>query len=116
MQIFVKTLTGKTITLEIEPTDSVLQLKLKVFREEGTRASCSSAEPSETQARACGCVELQARLSTANDQSLMASSSRMLVLSLITISRSKIHFILRSAGSSYITSIEHKLNLRQSSG
>lgn len=30
MQIFVKTLTGKTITIEVEPTDTVESLKQKV--------------------------------------------------------------------------------------
>jgi hypothetical protein len=30
MQIFVKTLTGKTITIEIEPTDSVSDLQQKI--------------------------------------------------------------------------------------
>jgi ubiquitin len=30
MQIFVKTLTGKTITLEVEDTDSILQVKGKI--------------------------------------------------------------------------------------
>lgn len=35
MQIFVKTLTGKTITLEVEPTDAVLAVKAKVQEREG---------------------------------------------------------------------------------
>ena len=30
MQIFVKTLTGKTITLEVEPTDSIDNIKAKI--------------------------------------------------------------------------------------
>ena len=30
MQIFVKTLTGKTITLEVEPSDTVNNVKTKV--------------------------------------------------------------------------------------
>lgn len=30
MQIFVKTLTGKTITLEVEPSDTVETVKLKI--------------------------------------------------------------------------------------
>ena len=30
MQIFVKTLTGKTITLEVEPSDSVDNIKSKI--------------------------------------------------------------------------------------
>ena len=35
MQIFVKTLTGKTITLEVEPTDAVLAVKAKVQERDG---------------------------------------------------------------------------------
>ena len=34
-QIFVKTLTGSTITLEVEPTDSVEHLKAKIYDKEG---------------------------------------------------------------------------------
>ena len=35
MQIFVKTLTGKTITLEVEPTDTVDNVKQKIQDKEG---------------------------------------------------------------------------------
>ena len=35
MQIFVKTLTGKTITLEIEATDTIGALKAKIQDKEG---------------------------------------------------------------------------------
>ena len=35
MQIFVKTLTGKTITLEVEPSDSIEEVKQKVTDKEG---------------------------------------------------------------------------------
>lgn len=35
MQIFVKTLTGKTITLEVEPTDTVEIIKYKIQDKEG---------------------------------------------------------------------------------
>jgi len=35
MQIFVKTLTGKTITLEVEPADSIEAIKAKIMDKEG---------------------------------------------------------------------------------
>ncbi len=35
MQIFVKTLTGKTITLEVEPSDSIENVKAKIQEKEG---------------------------------------------------------------------------------
>eukprot|EP01046_Picozoa_sp_COSAG06_P048048 COSAG06_NODE_7105_length_2632_cov_3.095934_2_plen_254_part_00 len=35
MQIFVKTLTGKTITLEVESSDLIFELKLKILDKEG---------------------------------------------------------------------------------
>ena len=35
MQIFVKTLTGKTITAEVEPSDTVQSLKTKIMAKEG---------------------------------------------------------------------------------
>jgi ubiquitin len=34
MEIFVKTLTGKTLTLEVEPSDSIASVKAKIQTEE----------------------------------------------------------------------------------
>jgi large subunit ribosomal protein L40e len=35
MQIFVKTLTGKTITLEVEPSDAIDHVKERIRDQEG---------------------------------------------------------------------------------
>ena len=35
MQIFIKTLTGKTITLEVEPSDTIESVKNKIQDKEG---------------------------------------------------------------------------------
>jgi ubiquitin len=35
MQIFIKTLTGKTITLEVEPSDTIENVKTKIQEKEG---------------------------------------------------------------------------------
>jgi large subunit ribosomal protein L40e len=35
MQIFIKTLTAKTVTLEVEPTDSIKNIKQKIQDKEG---------------------------------------------------------------------------------
>ena len=44
MQIFVKTLTGKTITLDVEPSDSIENVKAKIQGKEGR----NSSRPTET--------------------------------------------------------------------
>jgi len=38
MQLFIKTLTGKTITLDVEPIDTISTLKTKIAEKEGIPA------------------------------------------------------------------------------
>src|ERR1700712_2316286 len=96
MQIFVKTLTGKTITLEVESSDTIDNVKTKIQGSSFT-STCSSLK-----------IELWTNLSsvkqtrrespqTNSASSSLESNSKMAVPSRTTTSRRSQLFILSSA-------------------
>jgi hypothetical protein len=44
MQIFIRTLDGQLITLEVEPSDTIEQVKQKFQEKDGTNSASSSLE------------------------------------------------------------------------
>ena len=80
MQIFVKTLTGKTITLEVEPSDSIENVKAKI--------QVRHFPKNYPDSKACNlCRTRRASPLTSRGWSSLASSSRTVGPCLITTSR-----------------------------
>src|SRR5689334_15809238 len=96
MQIFVKTLTGKTITLDVESSDSIENVKTKIQDKEVCSSIPAVQQPSSLSPflSPSACVWSDAFVCllrvfprTSSVSSLPASSSRMAALSLTTTSR-----------------------------
>ena len=74
MQVFVKTLTGKTISIECEPDESIESLKAKIMEKEGI--------PPDQQRIIFDGKELKANMKSLSDYDIEDDSTIQLVLRL----------------------------------
>jgi hypothetical protein len=94
MEWYIKTLTGKTLTLHVEPSMTVGEAKKLIAKREGYLLDFNFCVFSLLLCFLCGCKAninkyIKGSLLDDNDSYLQAKNSKMRELSLITISKSR---------------------------